>query len=136
MPEVVVVTGAARGIGLATAKKFLSEGWRVALLDIDGKSQERARDRLNAPDNTLAIEFDVSDPVQVAAAVEEVVARFHHIDALVTNFRSYSSVHAYAHGFRSGGFAFGQPGLQGFGAADVLSVDEYLRNACASCDGT
>ena len=85
MPKVIVVTGAARGIGLATAKKFLSEGWRVALLDIDGKSQELARDRLNEPDNTLAIECDVSDPVQVAAAVEEVVARFHHIDALVNN---------------------------------------------------
>jgi NAD(P)-dependent dehydrogenase (short-subunit alcohol dehydrogenase family) len=38
MSKVVVVTGAARGIGLATAKKFLSEGWRVALLDIDGKA--------------------------------------------------------------------------------------------------
>jgi NAD(P)-dependent dehydrogenase (short-subunit alcohol dehydrogenase family) len=48
MSKVVVVTGAARGIGLATAKKFLSEGWRVALLDIDGKTQDLARNNLMA----------------------------------------------------------------------------------------
>ena len=85
MSKVVVVTGAARGIGLATAKKFLSEGWRVALLDIDGKTQDLARDKLNEPDNTLAIECDVSEPDQVAAAIKKVLAKFKHIDALVNN---------------------------------------------------
>ena len=85
MSKVVVVTGAARGIGLATAKKFLSEGWRVALLDIDGKTQDLARDKLNEPDSTLAIECDVSEPGQVAAAIKKVLAKFKHIDALVNN---------------------------------------------------
>ena len=35
--KTVIVTGAARGIGLATAKRFLAEGWQVALLDIEGE---------------------------------------------------------------------------------------------------
>ena len=85
MKKVAVVTGAARGIGRATAKKFLAEGWRVAMLDIDGETQDRAQRDLNDRDNTISIHCDVSDPDQVAAAVEQVEARFGRIDALVNN---------------------------------------------------
>ncbi|MBT3704000.1 MAG: SDR family oxidoreductase [Alphaproteobacteria bacterium] len=85
MSKVALVTGAARGIGLATAKKFLSEGWQVVMLDIDGETQVQARDALGAADNTLAVECDVSDPDQVAAAVEASLAKFGRIDALVNN---------------------------------------------------
>ena len=70
--KVALVTGAARGIGLATAKKFLAEGWRVALLDIEGELLRGAVAALADPDNTLALHCDVSDAGAVAAAMATV----------------------------------------------------------------
>ncbi len=83
--NVALVTGAARGIGLATAKKFLAEGWRVALLDIEGELQAGATAALKNPDNTLAITCDVSDATAVGAAMAAVMSRFGRLDALVNN---------------------------------------------------
>ena len=83
--NVALVTGAARGIGLATAKKFLAEGWRVALLDIEGELQASAAAALKNPDNTLAITCDVSDAAAVGAAMAAVMSRFGRLDALVNN---------------------------------------------------
>nr|AHM02045.1 gluconate 5-dehydrogenase [uncultured miscellaneous Crenarchaeota group] len=85
MKKVAVITGSARGIGLATTKKFLAEGWRVAMLDIDGETQDRAWRELSNPDNAASIHCDVSAPAQVAAAVEGTLAAFGRIDALVNN---------------------------------------------------
>ncbi|MFG1349966.1 SDR family NAD(P)-dependent oxidoreductase [Xanthobacter autotrophicus] len=83
--KVALVTGAARGIGLAVAKKFLAEGWRVALLDIQGALLEEAVASLGEADRTLALTCDVSDAQGIAAAVDALVARFGRLDALVNN---------------------------------------------------
>ena len=83
--KVALVTGAARGIGLATARKFLAEGWRVALLDIEGELQASAAAALNNPDHTLAITCDVADATAVGAAMTAVTNRFGRLDALVNN---------------------------------------------------
>jgi NAD(P)-dependent dehydrogenase (short-subunit alcohol dehydrogenase family) len=83
--KVALVTGAARGIGRATAKKFLSEGWRVALLDIDNDTLSKTYAALAAPDRTLALHGDVADAEGVAAAVARVGQRFGRLDALVNN---------------------------------------------------
>jgi len=80
-----LVTGAARGIGLAAAKRFLAEGWRVALLDIDGETLARAVAALGAPERTLALTCDVAFADQVEAAVGQVKERFGALDALVNN---------------------------------------------------
>lgn len=80
-----LVTGAARGIGLATATRFLADGWHVALLDIDGPGVEAAAKTLDRPEATLALTADVSDPQAVAAAVGQVSDRFGRLDALVNN---------------------------------------------------
>jgi len=83
--KVALVTGAARGIGLATARRFLAEGWRVALLDIEGALLHGAVGVLADPDNTLALHCDVSDADAVAAAIAAVNQRFGRLDALVNN---------------------------------------------------
>lgn len=83
--KVALVTGAARGIGLATAARFLEDGWHVAMLDILADTLRSAVNALNAPDAALALEADVSDPQAVHAAVERTHRRFGRIDALVNN---------------------------------------------------
>ena len=83
--KVALVTGGARGIGLATGKRFLAEGWRVALLDVQGDLLRESVAALGAPDATLAVEADVSDPGAVARAMEAVAERFGRLDALVNN---------------------------------------------------
>ena len=71
-PKVALVTGAARGIGLAVVKRFLTEGWRVALLDIEGALLHGAVAVLACPDSTMALHCDVSDAEAVADAVASV----------------------------------------------------------------
>ena len=83
--KVALVTGAARGIGLAVAKRFLAEGWRVALLDIEGQLLRGAVAGLANPEATMALSCDVSDAAAVAGALTEVERRFGRLDALVNN---------------------------------------------------
>ena len=73
--KVALVTGAARGIGLATAKRFLAEGWRVALLDIEGELLRTAVATLGKPHDTLQLVCDVSDADAVARAIGELERR-------------------------------------------------------------
>lgn len=83
--KVAVVTGAARGIGLAIARRFLDERYRVALLDIDAATLAQTADGLERRDEVLAIECDVADPVQVQTSIDRAAARYGRIDALVNN---------------------------------------------------
>jgi meso-butanediol dehydrogenase / (S,S)-butanediol dehydrogenase / diacetyl reductase len=84
-PRVAIVTGAARGIGLAAAQWFLADGWQVALLDNNADTLTPAAKALALPERVLALHCDVSDPAQVARAVRAVDERFGRIDALVNN---------------------------------------------------
>lgn len=84
-PRVVLVTGAARGIGLATAKRFLADGWSVALLDINASGLQSAHAALAQPAKTLALVCDVAMPDQVDAALATLGRHFGRLDALVNN---------------------------------------------------
>lgn len=83
--RVALVTGAARGIGLATAKRFLADGWRVALLDIDTDNLGRTVKALSDPERVLELAADVADAAAVNAALEKVRKKFGRCDALVNN---------------------------------------------------
>lgn len=82
MEKVAVITGAARGIGLATAKIFAREGWSVALLDRDEDELNNAAAALS---DALPIVVDISNEQLVSAAIDNVLAQFGRIDALVNN---------------------------------------------------
>ncbi|MEL6236737.1 MAG: SDR family oxidoreductase [Pseudomonadota bacterium] len=80
--KTALVTGAARGIGLATAQRFAAEGWRPILADRDAPALEAAAAQLPEAHPIIA---DVSDPDAVARLIAEALAQTGRIDALVNN---------------------------------------------------
>lgn len=102
--NVALITGAASGIGAATAARFAAEGAAIAGLDIN-KPADDAWDAVerDAPD-VLFREADVRDEAAVKSAVDAAVERFGHIDALVN-----------------------AAGVVGFGSAHTLEVAEFER---------
>lgn len=79
------ITGAARGIGRATAERFLAEGWSVALLDIEAAELARTAEALGPAGRVLALPGDVANPAAVEAAAAGILNRFGRLDALVNN---------------------------------------------------
>lgn len=81
--KVVIITGAASGIGKATVRRFIDEGASVAMLDLKESAIQRAADELSLPKNRYFIqEVDVTNDQMVAAAVNAVVSHFGRIDIL------------------------------------------------------
>ena len=80
--KTALVTGAARGIGLAATRLFLGKGYHVAMVDRDGPELEQASAELN---NVMSLTRDVSVPGDVEAMVAQTLDKFGRIDCLVNN---------------------------------------------------
>ena len=76
----ILITGAAKGIGLATVTRFLAEGARVAALDRDARALEQLRRRF---EEAHTAEADVAEPASVAAAIADCVAKLGGLDGVV-----------------------------------------------------
>ena len=81
--KVVLVTGGAGVIGAATARRLASEGAQVVVMDLDPARCDALAAELGP--KALATPADVSNPAEVKAAIENIMARYGHIDALFNN---------------------------------------------------
>jgi len=84
--RVAIVTGAARGIGAATARRLAADGLAVAVVDLDEAACADTVEAIQADGGrALAVAADVAEPAQVSAAVERVVAELGPPTVLVNN---------------------------------------------------
>lgn len=79
--RVVLITGAARGIGAACARRLASEGAKLVLADLDGPGVEK----LAAELKQVAVKVDVTKPADIARMVEEPYKRWGRLDVLFNN---------------------------------------------------
>jgi meso-butanediol dehydrogenase/(S,S)-butanediol dehydrogenase/diacetyl reductase len=77
----VLITGAARGIGAASARRLAAGGARLVLADVDGAAAEKLAAELGA----VAVQADVTRPADVARMVEEPYRRWGRLDVLFNN---------------------------------------------------
>jgi NADP-dependent 3-hydroxy acid dehydrogenase YdfG len=80
-----VITGAASGIGLETARALAAKGWRLTLADIDQQRLDEIANELAGVTEVLAIQVDVSNAAEVATLAEAAFDRFGVVDFLHSN---------------------------------------------------
>jgi len=84
--RVVFITGAASGIGEASAHVFARDGARVALSDIDGAGAQRVAEAIRAEQgDAQAWPLDVTDPAAIVSVIDEAASHFGALDCLINN---------------------------------------------------
>ncbi|MGM0165147.1 3-oxoacyl-[acyl-carrier protein] reductase [Enterococcus sp. AZ135] len=112
--KVAVVTGAAKGIGKAIARKFAEAGAYTVILDFDQKSGiQTAAELSDAFSESVFIQTDVSDPESLKRASDQVLEQFHRVDILVIN-----------------------AGISYLHSIDEISIEEWQRVLRINLDGS
>ena len=83
--KVVAITGAARGIGRACAERFLQDGCKVVISDVDGDTLAKTAGELGGPDDLHAIACDVAKRVDIERLVATAAKEFGRLDIMVNN---------------------------------------------------
>jgi NAD(P)-dependent dehydrogenase (short-subunit alcohol dehydrogenase family) len=83
--RVAVITGAASGIGFATAEKLAGEGMKIVLADVEEAALRKAADALGARSEVLAVRTDVTKPEQVDALAKRAYDRFGAVHVVFNN---------------------------------------------------
>jgi 3-oxoacyl-[acyl-carrier protein] reductase len=81
--KVCLITGGAAGIGRATAEKFVKEGAKVVICDLDAEMGQAVADQLGS--GTLFYKVNVTDRAEVQAWVDDVIEKFGQVDVLINN---------------------------------------------------
>lgn len=83
--KVIVITGGAQGIGRATAIRFLSEGAKVVIADVNAAQLHATAAEIGTPETLLAVVTDVAQKDEVDALVAVAISTFGRVDVMVNN---------------------------------------------------
>ena len=109
--KVAIITGAARGIGAGVAKALANQGFKVALVGLEGDLLRRNAKAIG--DGAIAFEVDVTDRVSMGSAFEGTRERFGSIDVVVSN-----------------------AGISNFDLLRTMSPDHFRRVMAVNVEGT
>jgi 3-oxoacyl-[acyl-carrier protein] reductase len=90
--RVAIVTGAGQGIGLAYAERFLAEGAKVVVAEIDAARESAAMAHLDGKGDAIFVRTDISDEASAQACVDATVAAFGTVHILVNNAALYYDI--------------------------------------------
>lgn len=83
--KVALVTGAASGIGRATAELLAQAGAKVALLDLTREPMQQVAEQIQAHSDGLPLTADISNAAEVKAAIEQIIQQWGRLDIVVAN---------------------------------------------------